>query len=110
MVKDKQYTTLEEKRVITGSEQVQAKLNQEICEGDVTRTNHSGETVRVNSPSSNIINHKETYKFYLKIHKETPYDVDDKIKKYKPKKNVGKDDEWNEEKEQWKNSPEWYNK
>lgn len=54
-IKDKDYTNQEEKRVITGSEQLSAFANGEIKRGQVTRTNHRGKTVLTVGATSNII-------------------------------------------------------
>ena len=51
---DNLYYSLEEKRVITGSEQKTALALGEINEGEITRTDHSGSHVPVSSPTSNI--------------------------------------------------------
>ena len=54
--KDSNYDTVEEKRVITGSEQLTARANGEIGTGKVTRTNHNGKTVIVSGgPTSTKI-------------------------------------------------------
>ena len=47
---DRDYGNKEEKRVITGSEQETAKKHEEIKEGEVTRTNHGGNTYDTKSP------------------------------------------------------------
>ena len=50
---DEFYYSPEEKRVITGSEQRTAKALGEIKEGEVTRTDHYGNHVKMISPVSN---------------------------------------------------------
>lgn len=53
---DSKYDTAEEKRVITGSEQLTARANGEIKKGKVTRTNHNGITVIISGgPTSTKI-------------------------------------------------------
>ncbi len=53
--KDPEYTNLEEKRVITGSEQTTALKLGEIKEGEVTRRGHTTEgSVQTSGPTSNI--------------------------------------------------------
>ena len=47
------YESKEEQSVIQGIEQRTAKLLGEIEEGQVTRTNHNGTSVRVDNPTSN---------------------------------------------------------
>lgn len=59
---------IEEKRVITGSEQKTALANGEIKRGQVTRTNHKGYTVFTIGPTSNIIDGHAT-KYYNRTHK-----------------------------------------
>lgn len=51
--KDDSYSNLEEKRVITGSEQKTAKALGEIKDDDITRTDHFGVPFNTNSPISN---------------------------------------------------------
>ena len=50
--KDSHYENLEEKRVITGTEQITAKKHGEINEGEVTRENHDGTLYTTISPIS----------------------------------------------------------
>jgi RHS repeat-associated protein len=85
MQKNDQYGTNEEERVITGSEQVTAKANGEINDGQVTRTNHGGHAVVTDDVTSNKVNKKATSDFYKNVSKETPYDVDKFIKMYENK-------------------------
>jgi hypothetical protein len=70
--------------VITGSEQKTAKANNEIKYGSLTRKNHKGESVVTNGPTSNKINKQKTYEFYVKMNRQTAYDVDKQLEKYKP--------------------------
>lgn len=82
---DSNYTNLEEKRVITGSEQRTARANGEISANQVTRTNHKGEAVITTGTTSNKVDRQRTYNFYKRINRTTPYNVDKQLKKYKPK-------------------------
>ena len=51
---DSQYFTKEERRVITGSEQITAKALGEIKDGEVTRENHKLSSIfEAESPTSN---------------------------------------------------------
>ncbi len=85
MQKNDQYGTAEEERVIKGSEQETAKANDEIKDGQVTRTNHAGHAVFTDGVTSNKVNNKATFDFYKSISKETSYDVDKFIKMYENK-------------------------
>lgn len=58
------YNNQEEYRVITGSEQLAAKANEEIGPNEVTRYNHNGKTVYTTGPTSNIIDVVATRYFY----------------------------------------------
>ena len=49
---DHDYDNLEEKRVITGSEQITARKHGEIKDGEVTRKNHKGQIYETVSPIS----------------------------------------------------------
>ncbi len=51
---DPDYSNLEERRVITGSEQETARKHGEIKEGEVTRKNHSGTRYETVSPTSTV--------------------------------------------------------
>ncbi len=51
---DLNYGNLEEKRVVTGSEQETARKHGEIKEGEVTRRNHEGTKYETISPTSVI--------------------------------------------------------
>lgn len=53
-ISDNQRVTKEERRVITGSEQITAKALGEIKDGEVTRENHSYRNIfEAESPTSN---------------------------------------------------------
>ena len=67
-IKDKDYANQEEKRVITGSEQLSAFANGEIKRGQVTRTNHRGKTVLTVGATSNIIDDYATTYYEKKKH------------------------------------------
>jgi RHS repeat-associated protein len=58
--KNNPYNNKEEQRVITGSEQKTALKNNEIKEGEVTRTNHSGKAVITYGVTSIKINATKT--------------------------------------------------
>jgi RHS repeat-associated protein len=81
---DEQYGTLEEKRVITGSEQKTSRANGEITGNQVTRKNHKGDQVITNGVNSNSINKNKTYQYYKKINKTQAGDYSRQLKKYKP--------------------------
>jgi hypothetical protein len=57
---DKNYTNMEEKRVITGSEQETARANGEIKKGQVTRTGHNGNYVVTESETSTEVDEEKT--------------------------------------------------
>ncbi|WP_026135751.1 RHS repeat-associated core domain-containing protein [Nafulsella turpanensis] len=78
---DARYTNKEERRVITGSEQKTARANGEISSTGVTRTSHSGDLVITTGPTSNKIDRRATYNYYLKM-KRQGYNVDKQLKKY----------------------------
>jgi RHS repeat-associated protein len=62
------FGSLEEARVITGSEQKTALANNEIGEGQYTRTNYgSGHHVVTKSVVSNQVDKAATYQFYKRI-------------------------------------------
>lgn len=58
--KDSHYENLEEKRVITGSEQITAKKHGEINKGEVTRENHDGTLYTTISPISTKCKYEPT--------------------------------------------------
>jgi RHS repeat-associated protein len=75
MQRDAQYSTMEERRVITGSEQKTARANNEIQEGQVTRLSHSGHPVITKGVTSNIVDNAATHRYYKRIENQTIYDV-----------------------------------
>ena len=64
--KDSKYDNLEEKRVITGSEQKTVRANGEIKTGRRSRNNHKGITIYTISPTSNEYDATATKYFYKK--------------------------------------------
>lgn len=81
---DRKYTNLEEKRVITGSEQRTARANKEIPSNGVTSIGHEGSRVVTTESTSNKINRTATYNYYLKLKKQG-YNVDKQLEKYTPR-------------------------
>jgi hypothetical protein len=75
MQPDAQYSSMEERRVITGSEQKTARANNQIQEGQVTRLSHSGHAVITKGVTSNIVDKSATHRFYKRIENQTIYDV-----------------------------------
>ncbi|MFL0122955.1 RHS repeat-associated core domain-containing protein, partial [Tenacibaculum maritimum] len=82
---DSNYSNKEEKRVVTGSEQTTARANGEIGKNQVTRRNHKGTQVITKGPTSNVIDRTKTYNYYKRMD-VNGYQVDNQLKKYKPKK------------------------
>ena len=82
--KDVNYTNLEEKRVILGSEQKTARANGEVSAGQFTRKAHEGNLVVTDGPTSNKVNRSATYRYYQKLDKQG-YNVDKQLNRYAPK-------------------------
>jgi len=81
--KDSQYTTKEEKRVITGSEKKTGTANGEFKKGE-QRKSHGGTTVEVNGTTSTKVN-KEKTNANIKKMENAGYDMSEdkeRLKKY----------------------------
>ncbi len=83
--RDPNYNNKEEKRVITGTEQITARANGEINNNEVTRRNHRGYPVITTGTTSNVIDSQKTYSYYRRINKTKVGDYSKQLDMFKPK-------------------------